>query len=150
MRIMKIDFNENGMTINFDKVPKFLYFNEEGKGCGQVLLDGVRRKGLQDIKIEAQTRDEKGWPPLKYRIQYIEPKTGGGPQYISNMKEELCIGIKILDIDVFSDFTERVHDMLSDTRIPDSIRQEHFNKIFEALRQKEYVKKPYEAFKEDN
>jgi hypothetical protein len=130
MKIMKIDFNENGMTINFDKVPKLLYFNEESKGVGQIFLNGVQRKNLQDVKIQARTRDEDGWPPLKYRIQYYEPGTKE-PQFISNMKEELCIGVKILDLDIYKAFLEKVKTIVEDERIPESIRQEHMKTLLE-------------------
>lgn len=136
---MKIDFNKKGMTINFDKVPKFLYFNEEGKGCGQVFLDGVKRKGLQDIKIKAHTRDEDGWPPLKYRIQYMEPKTNE-PQFISNMTEEICIGIKILDIKRFQELIACVKEITEDKRISEDIRQEYIEKLKKALEED----KPYD------
>ena len=131
---MKIDFNENGMTINFDKVPKFLYFNEDNKGCGQVFLDGVRRKGLQDIKIQAHTKEENGWPPLRYRIQYQEQSTNE-PQFISNMKEEICIGIKILDLKEFKAFVACVKEITEDERIPEDLRQEYTKKIAASISQ---------------
>jgi len=128
---MKIDFNENGMTINFDKAPKFLYFNEESKGSGKVFLDGVQRKGLQDIKIQAHTAGD-GWPPLKYRIKYHEKETNE-PQFISNMKEELCIGIKILDLEQFQGFMDCVRECLNDKRIPEAIRQEYITSIMKFI-----------------
>ncbi len=150
---MKIDFNKKGMTINFDKVPKFLYFNEEGKGCGQVFLDGVKRKGLQDIKIKAHTRDEDGCPPLKYRIQYIEPKTNE-PQFISNMKEELCVNIRVTDTEEIKAFISLVRELLEDERIPDNIREEYYEKILMALNPEEVVfyaeGAPYFTVKEEN
>ena len=57
---MKIDFNGQEMIVKFDKIPSFLYFNEEGKGCGKVFLNGVHRKGLQELKLEAKTASDKG------------------------------------------------------------------------------------------
>jgi hypothetical protein len=129
---MKIDFNNNGMTINFDKVPKFLYFNEESAGVGQVFFDGVRRKGLQDVKIQAHTTGTKGWPPLKYKIQYQEPGTNGS-QFISNMEEELCIGVKILDTDIFKKFLDNYKQLLSDNRIPETVREEYSKKLAEIM-----------------
>lgn len=127
---MKIDFNGQEMIVKFDKAPNLLYFNEEGKGCGKVFLNGVQRKGLQKVKIEAETAGPKGWPPLKYRIQYFEPGKKES-QYISNMAEELCIGIKILDIDEFSDMLEWIKQVISDERISDSIREEYINSLKE-------------------
>jgi hypothetical protein len=128
MRIMKIDFNESGMTINFDKVPKFLYFNENNEGCGQVFLDGVRRKGLQDIKVQAHTFDEKSRYPLKYRIQYFENHVS---QVIGNIRDELSVNIKILDLEKFQGFMDCVKKYLNDERIPEIIRNEHFNSLKE-------------------
>lgn len=128
---MKIDFNGQEMSIKFDKVPRLLYFNEEGKGCGKVFLSGVQIKCLQDIKIQAHTAGPNGWPPLKYRIQYIEPGTKGEPQFISNMKEELCIGVKILDIKEFSGLLEWVNNILDDARIGETVRKEHFKTLKE-------------------
>jgi len=91
MRIIKIDFNEKGMTINFDKVPKFLYFNEEGVGCGSVFLNGVRTKGLQDVKIQAHTREDGAAPRVQYRIQYIDMDNPRQPKIISNMEEDSIV-----------------------------------------------------------
>ena len=131
MRIMKIDFNENGMTINFDKVPKFLYFNEEARGCGQVFLDGVRTKLLQDIRIHAHTVDENGRHPLQYSITYGEKGPSGfsSKTMSSNMKNELRVGIKVLDLEEFKGFIACVKEIMEDERIPEGIRQECAKKI---------------------
>ena len=69
---MKIDFNEKGMTINFDKVPKLLYFNEESCGCGAVFLNGQRIKGLMELKVHSETADEHSGHPLKYFIKHFD------------------------------------------------------------------------------
>lgn len=127
---MKIDFNEKGMTINFDKVPKFLYFNEEGRGCGQVFLDGVRRKGLQYIKIEAHTRNEHGWPPLEYRIKYWEDRAS---HVIGNMADGLCLNVRIADIEEFQAFISVVKKLLEDNRIHEDIRKEFYEKLCAAF-----------------
>ena len=139
---MKIDFNENGMTINFDKVPKFLYFNEESKGCGKVFLDGVQRKGLQDIKIQAHTADDKGCHPLKYKIQYLEKECPGKPQYIGNMQEELCIGVRILDMEEFKHIIGCIKTILNDERIPEDIKTEYLKamKLKDKLEDENHVK----------
>lgn len=57
-------------TIEFDKAPAFVYINVSGNGCGQVYIDGEQFKGLQRVKIEAETNTEK-IKPLNYSIQHI-------------------------------------------------------------------------------
>ena len=52
-------------------------------------------------------------------------------QYISNMKEELCIAIKILDMDEFSGILDFIKTVISDERIQDSIREEYINSLKE-------------------
>lgn len=151
MRIMKIDFNEKGMTINFDKVPRFLYFNEEGRGCGQVFINGVKVKSLIATKIEAHTRDENGWPPLKYRIKYMEDRVA---QVMGNMKDELCVNIRVTDTEEIKAFISLVQELLEDERIPDNIREEYYKKILMALNPEEVVfyaeGVPYFTVKEEN
>lgn len=58
-------------TVRFDKPPAFLYFNDDGNGCGQVYIDGERFKGLQRVKIESETRTDKPKVCFKYSIQHI-------------------------------------------------------------------------------
>ena len=123
---MKIDFNEKGMTINFDKVPKLLYFNEEGAGNGSIFLNGVQRKGLIDVRIQAHTREDGPAPEVKYKIQYLD-KGSRAPQLISNMEEELTIGVRILDLEQFKRYTNVVMKCLYDERIPEEIRKEYFD-----------------------
>jgi len=110
------------MTINFDKVPRFVYFNEEGNGTGQVYFDGVRRKGLQKVKIEAQTKDGEGCHPLKYKIQYVELDTKGEPHYISNMENKFYVDIRILDMEEFKGLMDWTKTVISDERISLGIR----------------------------
>ena len=83
---MKIDFNEQGMSIQFDKVPKLLYFNEERAGCGKLFLNGVQRKGLVDVKIHAHTADEKAKPRVELEFKYLDMETGATTTD-SNIKE---------------------------------------------------------------
>ena len=123
---MKIDFNEKGMIVNFDKVPKLLYFNEEGAGNGSIFLNGAQRKGLIDVKIHAHTREESSASEVKYRVQYID-KGSRNPQLISNMEEELTIGVKILDLEQFQRYTNLVMKCLHDERIPEELRKEYFD-----------------------
>ncbi|MDF2889791.1 MAG: hypothetical protein K0R80_158 [Clostridia bacterium] len=130
---MKVDFNKNGMTLNFEKVPRFIYINEEGNGVGQVYLDGVRKKGLQKVKFEAQTKDKVGCHPLKYKIQYVEPETKGEPQYIGNMQDGLSVSIKITDLEVFERLMEWAKGVLSDERIPKEPREEFFQRLNEVI-----------------
>lgn len=57
-------------TVRFDKPPAFLYVNENGNGSGQLYTDGERFKGLQRVKIEAETNTDIK-KPLKYSIQHL-------------------------------------------------------------------------------
>lgn len=44
---MNIKQEHNGkVVIRLDKMPKFLYINENSNGCGQVFIDGERIKGV--------------------------------------------------------------------------------------------------------
>ncbi len=126
---MKIDFNQNGMTINFDKVPKFLYFNENNEGCGQVFLDGVRTKLLQDVRMHAHTRDQEGRHPLQYRIQHGEQGKADSKTISANMQNEISIGIKILDLEKFKNLISCIKSLIEDERIAADIRKEYGREI---------------------
>lgn len=132
---MKIDFNENGMTINFDKVPSFLYFNEEGIGCGKAFLNGVQVKKLIDVKMHAHTRDDKGTHPLKYLIQHLDKSDVNARPDIKeincNYGSGIYASVKITDLDVFQMFLLKVKAIVTDERIPENIKQEHINSLFE-------------------
>lgn len=134
---MKVDFNKDGMTINFEKVPRFIYINEDGLGVGQVYFDGVRRKGLQKVKIEAKTSDAKINPPLKYKIQYVELNSNGEPQYISNMDESqpLMLTLK-LDLSESEGVLECIKEVVNDTRISEELRDEYNEKFESAIKHK--------------
>lgn len=132
---MKVDFKGKGMTINFDKVPRFIYFNEEGNGVGQVYFDGVRRTGLQKVKIEAGTADGRGWPPLKYKIQYIEKNTNGEPLFISNIQEAKALSLTLkLDITDSEVMLDCIKDILNDQRISEETREEYAEKFVKAIK----------------
>ena len=73
---MKINFNGQGMAVQFDKVPRFLYFNENRYGCGALFLDGQRIKGLVDCEMQSHTREGKPSSAyqLKFRVEKINPE----------------------------------------------------------------------------
>ena len=73
---MKVDFNEQGMMIQFDKVPRLLFFNDEPTGSGKLFLNGVQRKGLIDVKIHAHTKDESKSPWMECEIKYFDKNIG--------------------------------------------------------------------------
>jgi hypothetical protein len=130
---MKIDFNGQEMAIRFDKVPKFLYFNEESKGVGKVFLNGIQKKGLQDIRMHANTRESGEWPDLKYRVQYVDKESGGEPQFIGNMSDGLSITVKIADLDIFNSLIDWAKKVTSDECIPQVKREEYYNSLKELL-----------------
>ncbi len=122
---MKIDFNGQEMTIKFDKVPKFLYFNEESKGVGKVFLNGIQRKGLIDVKVQSHTRDSKENPDLQYHIQYVDEKLNYEPQFLGNMRESMTVTVKITDTEIFKNITKWIKSIIDDERIPENIRNEY-------------------------
>ena len=63
-------FKNGKLTITFDKVPDFIYINDNGTGSGRVYVDGNRLKGIQRAKFESETNGEK-IKPLKYSFQHI-------------------------------------------------------------------------------
>ena len=69
---MQIKQERNGkVTIRLDKMPEFLYVNENSTGCGQVYLEGERIKGVQRVKIESETNRLEITNELKYSVQHI-------------------------------------------------------------------------------
>ena len=56
------------INFNFNKVPKFIYINEDGTGSGVLYIDGVKINCLNKMSIEANTNCEKVIP-LKYEIK---------------------------------------------------------------------------------
>lgn len=124
---MKIDFNSNGMTINFDKVPNFLYYNEDDIGSGNVFIKGNQIKRLQNVKINAETNSGK-IHPLEYRIQYLEEGTR-----TSKVIERVCerntsggltVDIKILDLEQFQGILEFMKKLVKNDAVPDEIKHE--------------------------
>lgn len=128
---MKVDFTAKGLNISLDKVPRFIYINEEGIGVGQVYFDGVRRKGLQKVEIEALTRtlNDKEFVPLKYRVQYIDSGRGQDPQTIGNMNSKLYVNVNILDIDKFKGILDILKAIVIDERISPEIRQGYLDML---------------------
>lgn len=128
---MKIDFNGREMTIKFDKVPKFLYFNEEGFGCGQVYLYGQRIKKLCSVAVNAHTKDDKGVHPIEYKIKYCEERLGY--KTISTMKDGLEITIKIADMPMFKQILDVIISMSTDESISEEKRQQYIDRFISAI-----------------
>lgn len=91
---MKIDFINEGMTIHFDKVPRLLYYNEQGKGCGAIFIDGQRKNPLVSVNLQSKTRDEHE-NPLFYSIITVNNETHttdtkecGKPYYAVAVEQE--------------------------------------------------------------
>ena len=121
---MKIDFLEKGMSISFDKVPRLLYFNEEGKSCGAVFLDGQRIKRLQEVDISAETTTEKVDSGKLYcRIKnLVENSHNSETKIMGECKTLPSISIKITDIEEIQKIISVVRLMARDCRIPDFVR----------------------------
>jgi hypothetical protein len=121
---MKIDFNKQGLAIQFDKVPKFLYFNESGNGCGAIFIDGQRIKGLIELNIHSETLDGSASPkPLRYFIKRrkadaLSPETMGN----SKIPDFMTAKVKIVDLEPFK---SAIKQFANDDRIPVEIRQEY-------------------------
>ncbi|NTW04533.1 MAG: hypothetical protein HGA27_00260 [Peptococcaceae bacterium] len=125
---MKIDFNSHGITVNFDKVPKILYFNEEDHGCGQIFLDGVRKKGLHSVFIKAHT-DEDVPRPVEYKIKLHKVGCHGYEYLAANIKSDLEIGVKILDLREFKALIKILKEIIGDEEIAEEIRKKYSNKL---------------------
>lgn len=130
---MKIDFNSQGMVIKFDKVPKFLYFNEENRGIGKVFLNGVQRKGLVDVRIHAHTRESIEWPDLEYCIKYNDMSLGENTQYIGNLKEGIHLDVRIKDMPMFDRILSVIKGIKKDENIPENTRQQYIKKFVSAI-----------------
>jgi len=131
---MKIDFDGHKMVISFDKVPRFLYFNEEGSGCGAVFLDGQRVKLLSSVRMEAYTKNDGINPPLKYSIVHCNGERQPMEETFGNMQPDVQVGIKLLDTDIFKAIIEVMKQYATDSRIPNFICKEYIGKIKEALK----------------
>ena len=131
---MKIDFDGQKMAISFDKVPRFLYFNEEGKGCGAVFLDGQRVKKLASLRMESVSSNDR-FVPLKYSITHYNSENGKIPmeETIGNMLPTIEIGVKLLDLCKFKDALDIIKQYAADERIPAEVKQEFMTKIAKAL-----------------
>lgn len=110
------------MAVHFDKVPSFLYFNENGEGNGTLFIDGKNIKPLGTVNMHAQSNDYKR-RPLHYRASYFDESS----------KQEKSIG----DFDIFKigtatvelknvePFISAIKMLLADERIPEQIRLEY-------------------------
>ena len=137
---MKINFDGHTMAISFDKVPRFLYFNEEGNGCGAVFLDGQRVKKLVSLRLESHTKyDKSSYYPLKYSITHGNEAGGHAPmeETIGNMRPDIQVGVKLLDLCKFKNAIEIMKAYANDERIPEDVRKEYAAKISEALESEE-------------
>lgn len=129
---MKVDIRNGNLLIEFDGIPKMLYANKKGFGCGEVFIDGEQRKGIIDVKIKAHTADADSNPPLEYIVKYwedMELKTTG------NLKPlcVLSVSVSLKDTDIFESLVGILKSLASDEEIPGIKRMEITNKIQEIL-----------------
>lgn len=126
---MKIDFDGQKMAIEFDKVPKFLYFNENEEGCGAVFLNGQRVKRLCRTKLDAKSNDWEKYP-LKYSIEKLDEETHS-IRTIGNMgtKDFVTVGVKVMDLEPFQNVLNIFKQYASDERIPEEARKEFIDKV---------------------
>lgn len=128
---MKIDFIGQKMAITFDKVPKFLYFNEDNQSCGAVLLDGQRVKALVSVDLHAMTNDQNVHP-LSYKVNFLESREEKSIATGKTIKDCLTIPIKIMDLEPFKNALEVMKQYSADERIPEEIRKEFADKLFKS------------------
>lgn len=126
---MKIDFIGQKMAITFDKVPKFLYFNEDNQSCGAVLLDGQRVKALVSVDLHAMTNDQNVHP-LSYKVNFRESREE--KSVATGKIDKLTIPIKIMDLEPFKKALEVMKQYAADERIPEEIRKEFADKLFKS------------------
>lgn len=131
---MKVDFNKEGMSIHFDKVPRLIYYNENGESCGTVFIDGKKIKLLQEVNIHAKSNDMVSHP-LEYNIAFYDPKIHGSAGIATGKSafNELAIPVKIIDMEPFKCMVETLKQFITDSRISAEIRQESENKILSIL-----------------
>jgi len=133
---MKIDYNGQEMSIKLDKVPSLLYINEDGNGCGQVYLKGVRVKGVQQVNIKAESLTDKvDLNSLNYSVKYFDEKEKCSKvTQVGNMLGAYQIGIKLLDAKEFELTIRTIKQMISDERIPEEIRKEYAERFIASIK----------------
>ena len=128
---MKIDHNGKGMSIELDKIPSFLYINEDGYGCGQVYIKGIRIKPLQEVEMKAKTADSKSVNPLGYKITYLDlDQDGRASKTISSgikSRSNCEVMVSITDTDIFKNIWQTLTELTKDESIPIEIRRKYIN-----------------------
>lgn len=133
---MKINYDNKGMDIQLDKIPRLLYINENGEGCGQVYENGVRQKLLQEVEIKAKTNDAKvNLNSLIYKIKYIDSETHCSKikQHGEESINDMTVSVSIKDIDVFKNIIDLIKKISSSEEIPLKIREDLMNRINDTL-----------------
>ena len=132
---MKIDFNKDkSMNIKLDKVPRLLYINEKGVGCGQVYLDGRRIKALYETNIHAKTNEDK-IHFIEYVIKYFDTKNNSYKTISNGFKPIFQVAISLKDTDVFKELLSTLTKIFKDRRIPEEIKN-YIKLQIESLTQK--------------
>ena len=56
--------------LKMDKTPTLVYVQKQNRGIGELYLNGIRVKGLQEITIQASTKtgDQMIYPILKMQV----------------------------------------------------------------------------------
>lgn len=137
---MKIDFNKESMTIKFDKVPRFLYFNENGEGSGKVFLDGQRIKELQEVNVHAESINDKiNFESFKYFIKKYNSDAHSS-ETIGNYNSSnfATVEVKIMDIEPFKSVISTIKQFIYDDRISSEIRNEYID-IFQKTIESEKI-----------
>lgn len=113
-------------------VPRFLYINYEGRGCGAVLIDGKRVNNLQDINFHAHTKDENGDHQIEYFIQHYDKEVHAKKEISQGgHKDYLKVQVKVTGMEAFKNMVSLLNEIIEDTRIPEKVRNELICKITE-------------------
>lgn len=121
---MKISHENKSMTIKLDKIPRLIYINEEGHGCGQIYLNGVRQKQLVKVKIKAQT--DTGRPRfLQYYIDTYNSKkhTGVITSEHWDISDDLSVSISLTDVDIFDKLIDELKEIISNDSVPIDLKE---------------------------
>ena len=110
------------------EAPKLLYINENGEGCGEVYIDGVKVESLQTVHIKAQTNKEI-INPLKYEIKMFNKETHQTEVKEKGSFNNMEIKVKLTNIELFKSLVDLFKETLANKDISMEIRNEMDNKL---------------------
>lgn len=151
------------ISLSFNKVPKLVYVNETGYGCGIVYFYGKRVPELVSADIHSHTRADKGFPPLNYDIvhmaktysthyednrpiqqviEHYREHISSDPKYNSQDTKEdkltedpnqLTVNVNLKDTECIQSIIAILVALANDNRIRKNVKKEYLDKIYAIL-----------------